>query len=113
MLEEEDAKFYLAELVLAINALHSMGFVHRDIRPANIMLDKMGHVKLCDFSSASRLDQNGKVLTPFTVAFETRPYVAPEVLLSLEDNEETVSYIQCCWILDSFIIPSLCLVFEE
>ena len=43
------AKFYIAELVLAIESVHKMGFIHRDIKPDNILIDKDGHIKLTDF----------------------------------------------------------------
>lgn len=43
------ARFYIAELVLAIESVHRMGFIHRDIKPDNILIDKYGHIKLTDF----------------------------------------------------------------
>ena len=43
------ARFYIAELVLAIESVHRMGFIHRDIKPDNILIDKFGHIKLTDF----------------------------------------------------------------
>lgn len=43
------ARFYIAELVLAIESVHKMGFIHRDIKPDNILIDKNGHIKLTDF----------------------------------------------------------------
>ncbi|CAG5123113.1 unnamed protein product, partial [Candidula unifasciata] len=49
ILEEHLAQFYIAELVLAIESVHKMGFIHRDIKPDNILIDKDGHIKLTDF----------------------------------------------------------------
>lgn len=48
-LEEHVAKFYLAELLLAIETLHKKNIIHRDLKPENILLDHLGHVKLADF----------------------------------------------------------------
>lgn len=47
--EESLAKFYISELVLAIESVHKLGFIHRDIKPDNILIDKNGHIKLTDF----------------------------------------------------------------
>ncbi|KAF8709076.1 AGC NDR protein kinase, partial [Rhizoctonia solani] len=46
---EDVTRFYMAECVLAIEAVHKMGFIHRDIKPDNILIDKDGHIKLSDF----------------------------------------------------------------
>lgn len=46
---EELAKFYASELVIAIETVHKMGFIHRDIKPDNILIDQHGHIKLTDF----------------------------------------------------------------
>ena len=45
----EEARFYIAETILAVEYVHTLGYVHRDIKPDNILLDKDGHIKLTDF----------------------------------------------------------------
>lgn len=46
---EDITRFYIAECVLAIEAIHKLGFIHRDIKPDNILIDKSGHIKVSDF----------------------------------------------------------------
>ena len=48
-MSEEDTRFYLAEIVLAVESLHSQGIIYRDLKPENILIDSEGHVKLIDF----------------------------------------------------------------
>lgn len=51
-MSEENTRFYLAEIILAIDTLHRMGIIYRDLKPENILLDQEGHIKLIDFGFA-------------------------------------------------------------
>ncbi|XP_058794341.1 rho-associated protein kinase 1 isoform X2 [Phymastichus coffea] len=77
---EKWAKFYCAEVVLALDAIHNMGFVHRDVKPDNMLLDKHGHLKLADFGTCMRMDSDGLVRSDTAVG--TPDYISPEVLQS-------------------------------
>ena len=44
----EEAKVYLAEMILAVLDLHKLNYVHRDLKPENFLIDKEGHIKLAD-----------------------------------------------------------------
>lgn len=46
---EDRARFYMAELVLALEYLHLQGVVYRDVKPENILIDAEGHIRLTDF----------------------------------------------------------------
>ena len=46
---EDVTRFYIAECVLSIEAIHRLGFIHRDIKPDNILIDERGHIKMSDF----------------------------------------------------------------
>ncbi|KAL3196194.1 hypothetical protein MRX96_045309, partial [Rhipicephalus microplus] len=73
-----EARFYLAELTLAIHALHSLGYAHRDVKPDNVLIDRTGHIKLADFGSAAKLSDKKSISSRLPVG--TPHYVAPEVL---------------------------------
>ncbi|XP_048581823.1 rho-associated protein kinase 2 isoform X3 [Nematostella vectensis] len=77
---EKWAKFYCAEVVLALDAIHTMGFVHRDVKPDNMLLDGEGHLKLADFGTCMRMDRDGMVRSDTAVG--TPDYISPEVLKS-------------------------------
>ena len=58
---EEWAKFYVKEIMLAIEVVHKIGYVHRDIKPDNVLLDASGHVKLADFGTCTKIiDERGR-----------------------------------------------------
>ena len=66
-LTEEEAKFYIAEIILGVDNLHKNNCIHRDIKPENIFIDKYGHLKLGDFG-LSILSNN--IMYPFTYTWK-------------------------------------------
>ncbi|CAL8306549.1 unnamed protein product [Arctogadus glacialis] len=77
MFTEEDVKFYLAELALALDHLHTLGIVYRDLKPENILLDEAGHIKLTDFGLSKESVDADKKAYSFCGTVE---YMAPEVV---------------------------------
>uniref|UniRef100_A0A665W6M7 Ribosomal protein S6 kinase n=1 Tax=Echeneis naucrates TaxID=173247 RepID=A0A665W6M7_ECHNA len=77
MFTEEDVKFYLAELALGLDHLHSLGIIYRDLKPENILLDEEGHIKLTDFGLCKEAIDHEKKAYSFCGTVE---YMAPEVV---------------------------------
>ena len=92
ILPEKEAKFYMAELVLAIESIHKLDCIHRDIKPDNILIDADGHIKLTDFGlskiSEKIFEQKNVIDGDKSIythnknysCVGTALYVAPEVL---------------------------------
>ncbi|CAM8924821.1 unnamed protein product [Rhodiola kirilowii] len=56
ILTDYEAKFYIAETILAIESIHKHNYIHRDIKPDNLLLDRYGHLRLSDFGLCKPLD---------------------------------------------------------
>jgi Protein kinase domain/Ankyrin repeats (many copies)/Ankyrin repeat len=76
-LDDQAARFYLAEVILALEYLHSLDIIYRDLKPANILLDKEGHIKLADFGLAK---ENVNNQNPAKTLAGTPAYLPPETL---------------------------------
>ena len=58
ILTEEEARFYTAEMILAVDSVHKLNCIHRDLKPDNILIDKRGHIQLSDFGLSKIADKN-------------------------------------------------------
>jgi serine/threonine protein kinase len=106
-LSNDVAKFYAAEILTAVEHVHSKGFVFRDLKPENVLLDEVGHIKLADFGFAKVPDENGRCYscigtvlyslytihyTPCSLCYScigTTQYLAPEILEGKEKKDRS------------------------
>jgi serine/threonine protein kinase len=84
-LPEEQALEIVVHIAEALAHAHSRGFIHRDVKPKNIMLTKEGVAKLADMGLARHADDAGAALEEAGKAFGTPYYIAPEQVLGSPD----------------------------
>ncbi|WWC71066.1 uncharacterized protein I206_105019 [Kwoniella pini CBS 10737] len=98
---EDRARFYIAELILALEHLHKYDIVYRDLKPENILLDATGHVALCDFGLSKPDLSDDKLTNTFC---GTTEYLAPEVLLDEKGYGKHVDF----WSLGVLLFEMCC-----
>ncbi|KAL5716777.1 non-specific serine/threonine protein kinase [Ranunculus cassubicifolius] len=88
-LSEDEARFYAAEVIDALEYIHGVGLIHRDIKPENLLLTAEGHIKIADFGSIKPMKDSEITFLPSLASDEkactfvgTAAYVPPEVLNS-------------------------------
>jgi len=86
-LPNDTARFYAAQIVMAIQFLHSEHIIYRDLNPENVMLDRGHYVKLVDFGLAKGLNLDDPTARTWTLC-GTPEYVAPEVISSKGHSKE-------------------------
>lgn len=56
ILSEDESRFYIAETILAVESVHKLNYIHRDLKPDNLLISKVGHIKLSDFGLCKHVE---------------------------------------------------------
>ena len=74
---EPATRHFVAELVMAIASVHDLGYIHRDMKPDNVLLDWDGHIKLTDLGLCKKVDESLTVSSSVTAASTNDPSQPP------------------------------------
>lgn len=104
--QEERAKFYIAEIILALEHFHEHGIILRSLRPGNILLDSFGHISIVDDGVFNQAAKNADTSTGTlgSTLISTAQYMAPEVLSKESALNHTVDF----WSLGVLIFEMVC-----
>ena len=80
LLDNEQSQYYIGSMILAIEYLHSLKIIYRDIKPENIMIDDKGRLRLIDMGTAKILKSKAGMSRTYTI-LGTPHYMAPEILV--------------------------------
>ena len=103
---ENWAKFYSAEILLAIEHLHDNNITYRDLTPENVLLDASGHIKITDFGLSKQLSNEGTAndVNCITRTFCGSPeYLAPEML-----QQNGYSFMVYWWSFGTILYEMIC-----
>ncbi|TMW60269.1 hypothetical protein Poli38472_000311 [Pythium oligandrum] len=95
----ELTKFYIAEVILALEYLHNNGVIHRDLKPENILLSENGHIKVTDFGTAKDETEEHRSNT----FCGTAEYVSPEVLRDHEASRGCDLWALACMVFQMLV----------
>lgn len=94
---EKTAQHYIAETILAINSIHELGYLHRDVKPDNLLFDATGHIKLTDFGLSaginnSRLTNLYNLLKDADKELKVKEKVSKTVIDSWKKKRKIMAY---------------------
>jgi len=92
ILSEPMTKFYMAECAAAINSVHKLDYVHRDLKPDNILIDSQGHIKLSDFGLSKKLTKNNQGDSYASKFQEKARNIADSSVKASQGPKDRVSY---------------------
>lgn len=81
LFDEDDTRFYMAQLILGLEAIHNKNIIYRDLKPENILIDSAGNIKIADFGRATTTKRFGDKIEGIS---GTPEYMAPEMTQKLK-----------------------------